>query len=116
MSEKDPVPAAGAPPTFLPPAVAKDGRGFLAGVAAFMARIGPEHPRPSGTRTGPSAQDFTYTVLSPTRVRLTMKPGATSRPMPPAEAVLEDGQWRLDLGDLKTLSSHPPVPSAAPMP
>lgn len=114
LSEKGAMRAGGTPPGALPPAVAGNGRRFLADVTALMERISPGKGRPPGAMGGVSARDVTYTVLSPTRVRLTVPPRLGQQPMPPVEAVQEEGQWRLDLGDVRNMLRRAPGPATMP--
>ena len=105
LSKSGPGMAPGSSPSALPPAVAQNGRGFLSDIATFMNKIGPDS-HSMGAQDAISEHNVVYTVLSPARVRLTMKPKPGQHPTPPVEAVKEDGQWRIDMGDINTMMAH----------
>jgi hypothetical protein len=87
----------------------KQGRPFYADVVATFTKAISEMPsgqasKPSPKDSSPSSQfprdiaAYTFTPVSPTRVKITAKNEKT-----PIEARLEEGQWRLDLGGLADL-------------
>ena len=101
----------------LPPLVVKNGRRYLVDIGTFMDKVDPKHKTSFRSTLARSVSDFTYTVLSPTRVRLTSK--RAGKPQTPAEAmseptaaVFEDGRWRLDMGDMAGKSSRTTGPAA----
>jgi hypothetical protein len=97
--------------TTLPPAVLQHGRQFLVDIGTFLDKTGSKSDTSFHGNEAPQVNDLTYTVLSPTQVHMTMKPKPGRKVQPPFDAVLEDGQWRLDLGDIKkmfTSTAGPP--------
>lgn len=82
----------------LPSLVAKNGRRYLVDIWTLLDNVHPQHGSSFRPMVAHSVSDFTYTVLSPMRVRVT--PKLAGKPQTPVAAVFEDGKWRLDMGDM----------------
>jgi hypothetical protein len=98
------------------------GRELMRDLALLMEKIEKsgkstgEKSKPDVLQKGPD--DFEYTVVSPTRVRIV--PKEKPKPGQPSEAflVVEDGRWRLDFGGMEDMQKamNAGAPSSSPPP
>ena len=89
----------------LPPAIALHGRRFLAALEGFRHRLtGAAAVETATVVPSGAADDYRFTVLSPTQVRVEPPISQSPAPTLPIEARLEGGRWYLDMSDWASLS------------